>query len=130
MASTGTWDAAGRETLIENRDKNGVGQFIATNTYSAVNNRIGVLELDGTICTVGYDAKSQLTSEARSGANAYNTSLVYDPNGNQVKRYDSGALTQYTVNAANELLVMAPPTGANTTNLFDANGNLTVSTTG
>ena len=125
-----TFDSAGRETLIENRDKNGGGQFIATNTYSATNNRLTVLELDNTRVTFAYDASSQLISEARSGANAYNTSYVYDPNSNRVKKYDSGALTQYSVNAANELLVITPPSGAATTQTFDPNGNTLTAVTG
>ena len=49
-----TWDAAGRETLIENRNAAGVGQFIATNTYSQVDNRLTVLELDGIQATFAY----------------------------------------------------------------------------
>ena len=125
-----TWDAAGRETLIENRDKNGVGQFIASNTYSVTNNRLTVLELDGTRVTFGYDAHSQLISEARSGANAYNTSYVWDANGNRIKQYESGVLTTRLFNAANELTLVTPASGAPTTNLYDSNGNETVSTTG
>ena len=53
-----------------------------------------------------------------------------DPLGNRIEQYDSGVLTQNTFNAANELLVVTPPSGAATTNTFDANGNLTVANTG
>ena len=125
-----TWDANGRETLIESRDKAGVGQFIATNTYSSVGNRLTVAELDGTLCTFGYDASSQLVSEARSGTMAYNTSYVYDPNGNRQQQFDSGVLTQFTLNAANELLVIAPASGPATTQTFDAVGNMIGANTG
>ena len=124
------WDADGRETLLANVSALGVGQAIFTNSYSAVGNRLTVHELDGTLVTYSYDAISQLTSEARSGTYAYNTSYVYDPNGNRQQKWDSGALTTYMVNAANELLVVTPPSGAATTNTFDANGNLTVANTG
>ena len=125
-----TWDAAGRETLIENRNAAGVGQFITTNTYSQVDNRLTVLELDGIRATFAYDRASQLTSEARSGTMAYNTSYVYDPNCNRYQQYDSGVLTQFTLNAANELLVIAPSSGANTTQSFDAVGNMIGANTG
>ena len=57
-------------------------------------------------------AASQIVSEARSGTYAYNRSYVWDPLGNWVQRYDSAALMQNIFNAANELLVSTPPTGA------------------
>ena len=54
---------------------------------SAILRRTGVVELDGTLCTFGYDATNQLTKEQRSGANAYNTSYVYDPLGNRLQKF-------------------------------------------
>ena len=91
MVVSHTFDAAGRETLLENRKADGTGLAIFTNTYDPVSNRLTVLELDGTRCTFGYDATYQLTLEQRSGANAYNTSYVYDPLGNRLQKFDSGA---------------------------------------
>src|SRR5580704_16685040 len=120
-----TWDSVGNETLIENRNAAGVGQFITSNTYSPVNNRLTVVELDGTLCTFGYDAHSQLTSEARDGTNAYNRSYVWDPLGNRVQQFDSGVLTSSTFNLANELLVVTPASGPATTSTYDQAGNLT-----
>ena len=125
-----TWDVAGRETLLENRNAAAVGLSIFTNTYSAVDNRLTVAELDGTLVTYGYDATSQLISEARSGANAYNISYVYDGNKNRLTEYSSGAATQYLYNAANEQILITPPTGAPTTQTFDAVGNLILQNTG
>ncbi len=125
-----TWDAAGREILIENRNAAGVGQFIATNTYSPVDTRLTVVELNNALTTYGYDASRQVISEARSGTYPYNSSYVFDPNGNRVQQYDSGALTQFTLNAANELLVITPGTGAPTTQTFDAVGNMIGANTG
>ncbi len=125
-----TWDAAGREILIENRNAAGVGQFIATNTYSPVDTRLTVIELNNALTTYGYDASRQIISEARSGTYPYNTSYVFDPNGNRLQQYDSGALTRFTLNAANELLVIAPGTGAPTTQSFDAVGNMIGANTG
>ena len=48
-----TWDPAGRETLIENRNAAGVGQFIATNSYSPTDNRLTVIELNNALTTYG-----------------------------------------------------------------------------
>ena len=125
-----TWDAAGREILIENRNAAGVGQFIATNTYSPVDARLTVVELNNALTTYGYDASKQIISEARSGTYPYNTSYVYDPNGNRVQQYDSGALTQFTLNAANQLLVITPSSGPPTTQTFGAVGNMIGANTG
>ena len=120
----------GRETLLQNISAAGVGQAIFINAYSPTNNRLTVSEIDGTLVTYGYDAHSQLTSEARSGTYAYNTSYVYDPNGNRLQKYDSGALTQYSLNSANELTLVTPSSGAPTTNSYDVVGNLTGANTG
>ena len=70
MAVSHVYDGAGRETLLQNISAAGVGQAIFTNAYSPTNNRLTVSELDGTLVTYGYDAHSQLTSEARSGTYA------------------------------------------------------------
>jgi RHS repeat-associated protein len=125
-----TWDAAGRETLIENRNAAGAGQFIATNTYSPVNNRLTVVELDNTLSTFGYDASSQIVSEARSGTYAYARSYVWDPLGNRLQQYDSGVLTTSTFNSANQQTLITPASGPPTTQTYDPNGNLTVAVTG
>ncbi len=118
-----TWDANGREVLIESRNAAGQGQFTATSTYSPTDNRLTVAELDGTLCTFGYDAASQIISEERSGAYAYNRSYLWDPLGYRLQQWDSGVLTAGTFNGANELLVTSPTGGTPTTYLWDANGN-------
>ncbi len=130
MGISHTWDAAGREILIENRNAAGAALFVATNTYSPVDNRLTVLETDGTRATFSYDASRQVISEARGGTMAYARSYVWDPNGNRIQQYDSGVLTTGTFNAANQQTLRTPASGAPTTQLFDANGNQTVATTG
>ena len=55
---------------------------------------------------------------------------MLDPNGNRLQQYDSGALTQFTVNAANELPMIAPSSGPPTTQTFDAVGNMIGASTG
>ena len=59
----------------------------------------------------------------------YNTTYSY-PNGNRIQQYNSGVLTTRQVNAANELTLVTPGSGAPATNLYDSNGNLTTATTG
>ena len=124
------WDAAWRETLLQNMGPAGVALAVFTNSYSPTDNRLYVSEVDGTLVSFSYDQTSQLISEARSGTYAYNRSYVWDALGNRLQQYDSGALTSGQFNAANELLTIVPPSGASTTISWDANGNLIVSNTG
>jgi RHS repeat-associated protein len=130
MAVSHTYDSAGRETLLENRNAAGVGLAVFTNSYSQVDNRITVAEIDGTLVSFSYDRSSQLANEQRSGANAYNITYSWDPLGNRLQQISSGQITANTFNSANELLVVQPPAGAATTNSWDANGNLLVANTG
>ena len=125
-----TFDAAGRETLIQNISAAGVAQAVFTNTYSATNNRLTVQELDGTRVTFGYDVTSQLTLEQRNGAQAYDIGYSYDRTGNRLTQTSSGAITNYNYNAANAQVLITPPTGAPTTQTFDPVGNLTIQNTG
>ncbi len=133
-----TFDAPGRETLIQNISAAGVAQAVFTNTYSATNNRLTVQELDGTRVTFGYDVTSQLTLEQRSGAQAYDIGYSYDRAGNRLTQtskrsaveiaFRNNLLIQY--NAANAQVLITPPTGAPTTQTFDPVGNLTIQNTG
>jgi RHS repeat-associated protein len=130
MAVSHTYDGAGREVLLENRNSAGVGQAIFTNSYDPLSNRLSVIELDNTRVSYSYDQTSQLLTESRSGTFAYNRSYVWDGLGNRLQQYDSGVLTQRTFNAANEMLTIVPASGSPTTQSFDPNGNLALSTTG
>lgn len=104
MALSHTFDQARRETLLANYFPDGPACAVFTNTYDAIGNRLGVLELDGSLVTYSYDASYQLVNEQRSGTTPYNTTYVYDGMGNRLVQNDSGVLTTYTYNIANELL--------------------------
>ena len=80
--------------------------------------------------TFAYDASYQLVNEQRDKTNAYNTSYTYDPVGNRTLKIDSGALTSYAYNQANEQVLLTPPSGPPTTSSYDANGNLTLENSG
>ena len=56
--------------------------------------------------------------------NVYNTTYLYDPAGIRTVKNASGALTSYSYNVANEITLLAPPTGQPTTSIWDAIGNL------
>ena len=76
-----------------------------------------------------YDGTYQLTSEARTPGSSttftYSTSYTYDPLGNRLVKWDSGALTTSTYDAANQLETASGPAGV-TTFSYDLTGNLTV----
>ena len=80
----------------------------------------------------GYDARVvwRLTKEQRGGAHPIDETLSYDPVGNRVSKVDGTGTTTYQLNAANELVLTTPPTGAPTTSTWDAAGNLAVENTG
>jgi RHS repeat-associated protein len=130
MSVSHTYDAAGRETVLENRKSDGTALAVYTATHDARGDRLTVLELDGDRVTYAYDAVSQLTQEQRSGGNAYDTSYQYDPVGNRLVKDDGGELTTYTYNVADELTLVEPPTGQPTTMTWDANGSLHVENAG
>ncbi len=125
-----TFDAAGRETTLQAVDAAGAALSGYTATYDPVGNRLTVLELDGTRVTYTHDAANQLTREQRGGAHPIDGTMQYDGVGNRVSKVDATGTTSYQVNAANELVLTTPPTGAPTTSTWDADGNLAVENTG
>jgi len=82
--------------------------------YDAAGNKIDVREASGDRVTWTYDTTSQLTNEQRSGVNAYNTTFVYDPAGNRLKKSENGALTTYIYDVANQLQTSETASGLTT----------------
>jgi len=130
MAVSHLYDPAGRETLLANRRPTGEGLAIYTAQYDRVGNRLTCEELDGSRVTYGYDRSYQLTSEVRSGTWPYDLAYEYDGVGSRLRKLDAGLVTSYQYNAAQELWLITPPTGAPTTQTWDANGNLAGENTG
>ena len=98
-------------------------------TYDPVYNKTVVAELDN-VTTFTYDPARQLIGEVRSGSYPYSTTYLYDSMGNRIQKYDTTGITTNTYNAANQLLLSVPPTGAPTTSSYDNNGNLILQNTG
>ena len=83
---------------------------------------MAVGEANGDRVTWTYDNSSQLTSEHRSGANAYRNTFVYDPVGNRLVLNEDGARTSTVFDAANQIEHSQAAAGR-TTYTFDADGN-------
>jgi RHS repeat-associated protein len=130
MSVSHSYDAAGRETVLGNFSSAGAALAVFTSTFDAANNRLTVLDMDGSRTTYGYDPSYQLVSEQRSGSNLYNTSFQYDALGNRVIANQNGSITSSSYDAANELVLLTPASGMPTTSSHDPNGNLTLENAG
>jgi len=95
-----------------------------TYTYDNAGSKLSVTENDGSAVSYGYDDIYQLTSETRTGTNAYSITYQYDAVGNRMKMVKDSVTTNYTHNANNQLLTEKSP-DANIVYAYDDNGNLT-----
>ncbi len=71
--------------------------------------------------TWSYDNQNQLTSENRTGTNAYRQTYTYDVGGNRTLKNIDGTRTTYSYDDANQLKYGQTATGR-TTYVYDPNG--------
>jgi RHS repeat-associated protein len=127
------YNGAGNLTLLSNRESDatlisGFGYLV-----DDTGNRTK-MEIDGSAYTSAdiaylYDDAYQLTSEVRTGGEAYTQTLCYDASGNRTKKTLGGVDTTYLYNTADQLT--SETTGGTTTEYeYDANGALTKSNDG
>jgi YD repeat-containing protein len=117
-----TYDAANRllqrYSLKPNNDVvKGVGYV-----YDSGNNRTSMLDAAGIRTTWAYDSSYQLTAEQRTAAEGFDNAFQYDPVGNRHVKNESGALTTFVYDVANQL-VTSRDAGGISTYTFDASGN-------
>jgi len=93
--------------------------------YDAASNVTSRTDTDGSVTAFGYDMSNQLTSEVRTGSNAYSISYTYDHNGNRLTKVLGGVTTNYTYNAHDKL-----QTAGSKSYGYDNNGNCTGVTVG
>jgi len=117
------YDAASQLTVVANKGMSTDNQYVYT--YDGAGNRTGVSVTGGVTFAWKYDATNQLTNETKSTPAAFNTTYTYDPVGNRLGKNDSGTLTTYTYDAANQLTTSVSA-GSTTTYTFDASGNQAV----
>ena len=108
-----SYDAGGREVGLAQVGPDGAARGWHTASYDATGNLLGQAELDGSVVSYGYDAADQLTHEVRGGTEAYDITYLYAAAGNRVAQVDSGQITTYLYNAANEMALVTPVMGDN-----------------
>jgi RHS repeat-associated protein len=128
LAST-VYDAAGNVTMLANKKSDGTIITSHAYQYDAVGNRTQVTENTGATVSWGYDKANRLTSEIRTGTNAFSTTYTYDAIGNRLtQKKQNGALTTYTYDAADQLNTSQDSTGTSNYS-YDLAGNQTVMVT-
>jgi len=106
-----------------NKDPNDEVLSSYSYTYDSAGNRTSVSENGGSAVSYGYDNVYQLTSETRTGTNAYTVLYQYDDAGNRTQMVKNSVTTTYTYNNNNQLSTEATG-GTTTTYSYDLNGNL------
>ena len=129
VIETHTFDAAGRETKVEQRNASGVLSSF-TSVYDNVNQRTSVSEAGGSATAYAYDDDGQLLSETRTGNHPYSIAYVYDEVGNRTRKVEGDLTTSYVYDDANELVSQETRDSSHVvvsqgTSSYDANGNVT-----
>jgi YD repeat-containing protein len=96
------FDQVNRITNIDYK-KNGTRFEKYDYSLDAVGNVTALTTLNGNY-SYGYDQAYQLTSESRTGLQAYSKSYSYDSEGNRLTMVNGGTTTNYTYNAADQLV--------------------------
>ncbi len=108
---------------LVNKDPNDDVLSSYSYTCDSVGNRLSVTEADDSNVSYSYDDIYQLTSETRTGTNAYQITYQYDDVGNRTQIVNDGNTTSYTYNINNQLLTEMSP-DVNITYAYDDNGSL------
>jgi RHS repeat-associated protein len=114
-----------RNWLVSLVNKDPEGTVLSSFSYTCDNagNRLSVTEYGGSAVSYGYDDIYQLTSETRTGTNAYTITYQYDDAGNRTQMVKNSVTTSYTYNNNNQLSTETTG-GTTTTYSYDDNGNL------
>lgn len=129
---TYTYDANGNETAVSNpnsttvtnicdddsqllsvTNKNSTPTTLSTFTYVLDNDgrRSTCTEFSGDVITYGYDWGGRLTSESRTGTNAYSASYTLDAVGNRTRQNIGTKTTSFTLYNDDELTATASSKG-------------------
>ena len=105
------FDHAGNLTSVTNKNSGGTTLSSFSYTLDNDNRKTAVSEADGSAVSFGYDWGGRLTSETRTGTNAFSVSYTLDPVGNRTSQTiglwdDTGVTTLSTkgIGSASNLL--------------------------
>ena len=119
---TKVYDDAGNLTSVTNKNSTGTVLSSFSYVYDTDNRRKTCTEASGDVVTYGYDWGSRLTTESRTGANAYSLSYILDGVGNRTSQTKGAARRAASTirmrSEAREALPAAhkpPPTAHSTT---------------
>ncbi|MFO0811603.1 MAG: hypothetical protein U0796_00180 [Gemmatales bacterium] len=118
-----SYDAADRLATLANVRADGTYVSRFDYAYDNTINKARVIEANGDRVTLNYDTIYQLRRERRSGANAYDTTYVYDNAQNRRLMISSGQRSTYACDAADQYIWLENSL-QRTTFAYDANGNL------
>jgi RHS repeat-associated protein len=116
------------EQLTSVVNKTGGGTTLSSFSYGLDTDgrRHTVTEADGSVDTYGYDWGSRLTSEVRTGTNAYSYSYTLDPVGNRTGETLGTATTSFTLDNDDQLNSTSSSTGGFVNSYsYNANGEQT-----
>ncbi len=105
------FDDADRLTSVTNKNSTPTTLSSFTYTYGSDNRRADCTESNGDVVSWGYDAQGHLTSEGRTGANAYSASYTVDGVGNRTSQTIGTKTTSFTLNTDDELTATSSSTG-------------------
>ncbi|MBL8048928.1 MAG: hypothetical protein JNJ45_09635 [Chthonomonas sp.] len=119
-----TYDADGRNTVIHDEiDKDNQYQCF-TYTFDANNNRVGILDSNGSQTTYTYDAKDRISTAQTSGTINHTYTYTFDSRDNILSNTENTSPVPMTYDAASRL-VTSIQGSTTTTYTFDVNGNMT-----
>jgi len=123
---TKAYDDAGNLTSVTNKNSTGTVLSSFSYGYDTDNRRKTCTEASGDVVTYGYDWGSRLTSESRTGANAYSLSYVLDGVGNRTSQTKGTATTSFTLDSDDQLNSTSSTTGGFVNSYsYNANGEQT-----
>ena len=92
------YDVANRPSSVTNKNSSGTVLSSYTITPNADSQVTGIAESGGSAVTYGYDALGHLTSDVRTGTNAYSKSYTVDGEGNRTGMTVGGTSSTFNYN--------------------------------
>ena len=123
---TKPYDDAGNLTSVTNKNSTGTVLSSFSYVYDTDNRRKTCTEVNGDIVTYDCDWGCHLTSESRTGTNAYSRSYIVDGVGNRTSQTVGAQTTTFTLDSDDQLNSTSSTTGGFVNSYsYNANGEQT-----